>query len=131
MIPEPEFSIRIREDEVWNALSIAKEYDREHSRWTGLFQVPARRQTAVSRFECRRRLHRLAPRWHFIFGFPGTTKRGSWSTSPQVQEKFLGALRLNYDTGHGLLQVDERPAIHDLRAASSADIASNSLQFVS
>ncbi len=38
VILEPEFSIPIHEEEVWNTLSITKQYDRGHSRWTGFFR---------------------------------------------------------------------------------------------
>ena len=42
VILEPEFSIPIFEEEVWNTLSITSQYDRGSSSWTGFFRTSLR-----------------------------------------------------------------------------------------
>ncbi len=38
VVLEPESAIPIRDDEVWNTLSVTRQYDKAESRWTGFFR---------------------------------------------------------------------------------------------
>ncbi len=43
---EPEFAIPIRDDEVWNTLTITKQYDKRQPLWTGFRQAAGARSTS-------------------------------------------------------------------------------------